>query len=468
VDDLARRPARRAGRWLRRRRRREGQRGDRNQQGGRGFGEQVVSARPRRLRDEDYQVSYRHCVRSRLCADSCGYYNDSERRAHFRRRTMKSRKSLPFLCSVALFSLPLLAAAQTVGLEQIGLSAERLGRIGELVDRHVEAGDITGAVTLVAKDGRIAHLEAYGLMDIATDKAMTPDAIFRVASMSKPLGAVAILMLIEEGKVRLNDPVSRFIPSYADMHVGVVQPRPPGFGPGSGPPPSGPPVAGPPGPGAPPPEFYTVPAERDITILDLLTHTSGLMSGPMGNSVTGPAFQARHEKGVAYTEEVGTAPLEFQPGARWSYSAVGGFDVLSRVVEIVSGQSFSDFLRARVFGPLGMNDTTFWPTSAQRTRLVTSYLRRNNELVPREDPDSMSGERYFSAAGGLMTTASDYAQFAMMLANGGELNGRRILSRRSVELMGSVFIPDTLPGRRPGGLLQGAERPPAGRQCDPP
>jgi CubicO group peptidase (beta-lactamase class C family) len=277
-------------------------------------------------------------------------------------------------------------------------------------------------------------------MDIASNRPMTPNAIFRIASMSKPVGAVAILMLIEEGKVRLSDPVSRFIPAYAKMQVGVAQPRRPGFGP---------PPDGPPGPGAAP-EFYTVPAEHDITILDLLTHTSGLMSGPMGNSVAQPVSERRHELGVAWTEDIGASPLEFQPGTRWAYSAVAGFDVLSRVVEIVSGQTFNDFLRQRVFGPLGMNETAFWPTPAQRARLVTSYIERNNELIPRENPDSMSGERYFSAAGGLMTTASDYAQFAMMLANGGELNGRRILSRRSVELMGSVFIPDTLPGRRPG------------------
>lgn len=371
---------------------------------------------------------------------------------------MKNRNLATVLSVFALCGVPLLAAAQTVAPQQVGLSAERLERINEVVDRYIEAGDITGGVTLVAKDGRIAHLEAHGIMDIASNKPMSPDAIFRIASMSKPVGTVAILMLVEEGKVRLSDPVSRFIPSYKDMHVGVVRQRPPSFGPpGSGPPPAGPPAAGPQGPGAgpagpgaPPPEFYLVPAERDITILDLLTHTSGLLSGAMGNSVARPAVEARHEKGVAYTEEIGTGPLEFQPGARWAYSAVGGFDVLSRVVEIVSGQSFSDFTRARIFGPLGMSDTTFWPTSAQRGRLVTSYIRRNNELVPRDDPDDMSGDRYFSAAGGVMTTARDYAQFAMMLANGGELNGRRLLSRRSVELMGSVFIPDTLQGRRPG------------------
>jgi CubicO group peptidase (beta-lactamase class C family) len=367
---------------------------------------------------------------------------------------VKTRSLTAFFSILALCSLPLFAAAQTVAPVQVGLSAERLERINELVDRYVEAGDITGAVTLVGKDGRIAHLEAHGIMDIASDKPMSTDAIFRIASMSKPVGSVAILLLIEEGKVRLSDPVSRFIPSYRNMQVAVERPARPAFGPGSGsgPPPAAAPApgAGPGGPGAPPPEFYTVPATRDITILDLLTHTSGLMSGAMSNSETRPAFLARHETGVAYTEEVGAAPLEFQPGARWAYSAVGGFDVLSRVVEIVSGQSFSDFTRARIFGPLGMNDTTFWPTSDQRARLVTSYIRRNNELVPRDDPDDMSGDRYFSAAGGVMTTARDYAQFAMMLANGGELNGRRILSRRSAELMGSVFIPDTLQGRRAG------------------
>jgi CubicO group peptidase (beta-lactamase class C family) len=337
-----------------------------------------------------------------------------------------------------MLALPWLASAQTVRPDQVGFSPERLQRIGELVGRHVEAGDITGAVTLVARNGRIAHLEAHGIADIASNKAMTPDAIFRIASMSKPVGAVAILMLIEEGKIRLNDPVSRFIPSYANMQVGIAQPRRGGFG--FGPPPA---------PGAPP-EYYPVPAEHDITILDLLTHTSGLMSGPIGNSVGQAASEQRHEQGVAWTEAIGTSPLEFQPGTRWAYSALAGFDVLSRVVEVVSGQTFNDFLRQRVFGPLGMNDTSFWPTAQQRPRVVTSYIERNNELAPRENPDSMSGERYFSAAGGLMTTASDYAQFAMMLANGGELSGRRILSPRSVEMMGSVFIPDTLPGRQPG------------------
>jgi CubicO group peptidase (beta-lactamase class C family) len=346
-----------------------------------------------------------------------------------------STRSLGLL---VLLTLPWVAAAQTARPEQLGLSSQRLAHVGELVERHIEAGDIAGAVTLIAKDGRIAHVGAHGLKDIASKTPMTEDSIFRIASMSKPVGAVAVLMLIEEGKIRLRDPVSRYIPSYRDMQVGVPQPRRAGFGFGGGPAPAG------------PPEYYTVPADRDVTILDLLTHTSGVMSGQIGNAAGQAASQRRHAEGVAWTEALGGEPLDFQPGTRWAYSALAGFDVLSRIVEIVSGQTFDQFLRERIFEPLGMRDTSFWPTAQQRERLASTYIARNGELVPRDNPDSMSGERYFSAAGGLMTTARDYAQFGMMLANGGELNGRRLLSPRSVEMMGSVFIPDTLPGRPPG------------------
>src|SRR5690606_16140571 len=172
--------------------------------------------------------------------------------------------------------------------------------------------------------------------------------------------------------------------------------------------------------------------------------------GQISNAEGQAASGRRHELGVAWTEQIGQTPLEFQPGSRWAYSALAGFDVLSRIVEVASGQTFDAFLRERVFGPLGMRDTTFWPTSAQRERLASSYVARDGQLVPRPNPDSMSGERYFSAAGGLMTTAEDYARFAMMLANDGELDGVRILSPRSVEMMRSIFVPDTVPGRQPG------------------
>ena len=335
------------------------------------------------------------------------------------------------------------AAAQTAPPESVGISAERLHRVDELVQRNIDAGEISGAVTLVARNGQIVHLAAHGVMDVASKKPMQPDTVFRIASMSKPVAAVAILMLMEEGKVRLNDPISKFIPSYADAEVAIAKPAA-----GGGAAAAAPAAAG--AAGAPPPQFYKVPATRPITVLDVLTHTSGVMSGPMSNSVGNASFEKRHEVGLKWVEPVGDAPLEFQPGSRWSYSAVAGFDVLSRIVEVASGQTFDQYLAQRIFQPLGMQDATFWPSTAQRARLVTSYQRRDGKLVPNENPDSMSGQKYFSGAGGLMATAESYAQFGMMLANGGALNGHRLLSPRSVELMGSAFIPDTLPGRQPG------------------
>ncbi|HEY3516650.1 MAG TPA: serine hydrolase domain-containing protein, partial [Gammaproteobacteria bacterium] len=297
------------------------------------------------------------------------------------------------------------------------------------------------AVTLVARNGQVAYLEAQGVMDLATKKPMQPDSMFRLASMSKPVAAVAILMLAEEGKVRLSDPVSRFIPAYANLEVGIAKPAAPG--------PGGPPAAAA-GPGGAPPAFYTVPTTRQITVLDLLTHTSGLMSGAMGNSAGNAAFNQRHALGLKWVEQLDKSPLEFQPGTRWAYSAVAGFDVLAHIVEIASGQEYSEFLKQRLFGPLGMRDVTFWPSAEQRSRLATVYQRRDGKLVAATDPDSMSGEKYHGGGGGLMSTAETYAQFAMMLANGGELNGVRILSPRTVELMGSELISPTLPGRQPG------------------
>jgi len=357
---------------------------------------------------------------------------------------MSTRKLASLLLGLLLVAAPaLVLRAETATPQSVGLSTERLQRVHELVERTIAAGEIAGAVTLVARNGQVAYLEAQGVMDLESKQQMQPDSLFRIASMSKPVAAVAILMLAEEGKVRLNDPVSRFIPAYANLELGVAKPPAPG--------PGGPPAAAPAGgPGGTPPAFYTVPAAREITVLDLLTHTSGLMSGPMGSSVANASFNKRHDIGLRWVEELGASPLEFQPGSRWSYSAVAGFDVLSRIVEIASGMSFDKFLAERLFAPLGMRDVTFWPSAEQRSRLASVYQRRDGALQPNANPDSMSGQRYFSGAGGLMTTAETYAQFAMMLANGGELNGVRILSPRSVELMGSAFIPSTLPGRPAG------------------
>ncbi len=328
--------------------------------------------------------------------------------------------------------LPPAAGAQTASPASAGFSGDRLQRIDQFIDRWMAKGEITGGVALVARNGKVVYVTARGSMDATTKKPMQKDSIFRMASMTKPIAATAILMLVEEGKVRLDDPVSKYLPSYRNQQVAMPKAAPPAGAAGG-------------------PAFYTVPAERQITVLDLLTHTSGLMSGPNGNSGAQPSFSKRHELGLKWVDNLGTeSALEFQPGTRWAYSAVAGFDVCNRIVEIVSGQSFRDYVQTRIFTPLGMKEIFYWPTAAQRERLVTAYTFADGKLTPNADPDSMSGEKYFSGGGGLMSTADSYARFAMMLGNGGELNGVRILSPAMVRLMGSQIIPDTLPGRRPG------------------
>jgi CubicO group peptidase (beta-lactamase class C family) len=323
--------------------------------------------------------------------------------------------------------LPLTAMAQTQGF-----SAERLQRVDQFVERTMTAGEITGAVTLVARNGKIVHLRAQGVMDAETKQPLQKDSFFRMASMTKPIAATAILMLVEEGKIRLGDPVSKFLPSFRNMSVAMTRPAAAG---------SAPAVAG----------FYTVPARREITVLDLLTHTSGVMSGANSNSGGQASFAKRHEIGLKWVDNLGTeAALEFQPGARWAYSPVAGLDICNRIVEVVTGKAFNEFIQERLFRPLGMKETVYWPTPAQRERLVTAYTLTNGKLTKNPDPDSMSSPVYFSGGGGLMSTAESYARFAMMLANGGELNGVRILSPASVSLMGSQIISDKLPGRRAG------------------
>jgi CubicO group peptidase (beta-lactamase class C family) len=345
------------------------------------------------------------------------------------------RKSL---VKIAVFVV--LSAMPLVGVtlpdakpEEVGLSSERLQRIHQMLQRRIDAGDIAGAVTLVARNGRIAHFETHGRMDIETNKPMAKDAIFRLASMTKPVTGVAIMMLVEEGKVRLTDPVSRFIPEFKDMKVAVAR--------------SSSTASGQAGRGAALPQFYTVPAEREITIRDLLTHTSGLVSGPISTAEAAKVARKPNETLADYIPRLGSVPLEFQPGSRWSYSPGAGFDTLGRIVEIASGMSFDQFLKQRIFDPLGMKDTFFSPTEDRIPRFATNYQKTAKGLEKQPDPGPT---RYFSGSGGLRSTAEDYALFAQMLVNGGQLNGKRLLSPRSVELMGSVYAPDTLPGRPRG------------------
>jgi CubicO group peptidase (beta-lactamase class C family) len=346
------------------------------------------------------------------------------------------------LASALFVGWPLAAAAPAARPEDVGLSSDRLKRVAELVQRHIAAGSFSGAVTLVARNGRIAHHEAYGMMDLEAKKPMVKDGIFRIMSMTKPVIGVAVLMMMEEGKVRLQDPVSKFIPEWKDMTVGMPLPAA-GGGRVGGPAPGGR-AGGPPAD----PRYYTVPIEREVQIRDLLTHTSGVASGPISNFANRAVAAGPKETLADYIPRLGKVPVEFQPGTRWAYSAAAGFDVLSRVVEVASGMPIDRFLKQRVFDPLEMKDTSYI-VPVGNSRLVTLYTRGTEGLRPAQNPPFMNGI-YFSGGGGLVSTATDYAQFALMLVNGGELNGVRILSPRLVELMGSVFAPDTLPGRPRG------------------
>jgi CubicO group peptidase (beta-lactamase class C family) len=327
----------------------------------------------------------------------------------------------------AVVALPLTAASiQETKPENVGLSKERLQRIGETIQRHMDARQIAGAVTLVARKGHIAHLEAHGAMDLESKKPMGKDSIFRIYSMSKPVAGAATLMLMEEGKVRLNDPVSKFIPEFKGMKVAVAQEGTPA-------------------------QFYTVPATREITVQDLLTHVSGLASGGPASAAELPRIAKKQGETLAdYIPRLGTTPLDFQPGSRWRYSPGAGFDTLGRIVEVASGQAFDQFLRQRIFNPLGMKDTFFSPDADRLPRVATSYHRGDDRLQKVETQNRMVSTTYFSGAGGLMASAEDYAQFGEMLLEGGQLNGKRLLSPKTVELMASVFVPDTLPGRAPG------------------
>jgi CubicO group peptidase (beta-lactamase class C family) len=340
-----------------------------------------------------------------------------------------------------LFLLPLAALTLTAASlptspkpEDVGLSAERLQRIHQMIQRHIDAGEITGAVTLVARKGQIAWVDAAGVMDLDTKVPMKRDSLFRMASMTKPVIGTAMMMMLEEGKVSLSDPVSKFIPEFKNIKVGILQ------------------TPGGRGAGAAPPKYYTVPADRELTVKELLTHTSGLVAGPMGQNAVAPLRRKPEETLADFIPRLAQTPLEFQPGTHWMYSASDGFDPLGLIIERASGQPLNVFLKQRIFDPLDMPDTHHYPTEAQMSRLVSVYQQRDKTLVktPLEASLSMSSKVYFASGGGLISTVDDYSHFAQMLANGGEFNGHRLLSPRTVKYMGSVHIPYTLPGRTPG------------------
>ncbi len=345
-----------------------------------------------------------------------------------RNPTMPSRHGL-LLAFLALAVPTARAGEPTLGSpEAAWMSAERLKRIDDVIGRYIEAKKISGAVTLVARGGIVVHHAAQGVMDVESRTPMRKDSIFRMASSTKPVTGVAILMLIEEGKVGLTDPVSKYLPEFKGQKVAVEKDG----------------------------NIELVAADREVTIRDLMTHTSGLLSGGVGQRKAPPDLLRPGGVGATLTEgatKYAAVPLDFQPGTRWRYSGLAGIDILARVVEVASGQTFAEFLKGRIFEPLGMTDTFFVVPDDRKDRLASIHRRTAGglEKIPSfiRFPDT-----YTSGAGGLASTAADYSRFAMMLANGGELDGKRLLSPRAVELMGSNQVGDLFAGQagRPRGM----------------
>ena len=307
--------------------------------------------------------------------------------------------------------------------EEVGLSSSRLARIGDHMARYIDAGKIAGTLTLVARRGQIAYLEPQGHLEIERRRPVTADAVWRIYSMTKPITSVGLMMLYEEGRFQLDDPVHRFIPSWQNLRVFV---------------------------GGNYPTFKTAAAERPMTIRDLLSHTSGLTYGFMERTNVDAAYR---KLGVAdqtrsgYTlqdmvETLAELPLEFSPGTRWNYSVAT--DVIGHLIEIISGQRLDAYLRERILDPLGMRDTSFVLSDEQATRLAANYERQVDgslKIIDSPEQSSYRKRSFFSGGGGLLSTAPDYFRFASMVQNTGELDGVRLLGRKTVELMTINHLP---------------------------
>ena len=308
--------------------------------------------------------------------------------------------------------------------ETVGLSRARLARIDQfLKDRYVDAGKLPGAITMVARKGEIAHFGVVGQGDVERGTPLKEDSIFRIYSMTKPLTSVAMMMLVEEGAIALEDPVEKFIPAWKDL--GVFQAG----------------IA---------PVFMTARPARPMQVADLLRHTSGLTYGFQNRTNVDAAYRKVGFGGVdsklpleGMIAELAKLPLEFSPGEAWNYSV--STDVLGYLIQVVSGMSFQEFLHTRLISPLGMSDTGFHVPSDKADRFVASYARGpKGELSLQDDPKKSSylaPPSFYSGGGGLVSTASDYMRFCQMMLNGGVLDGTRYLSRKTIALMTANHLP---------------------------
>ena len=346
-------------------------------------------------------------------------------------RFSKSFKSCVLTIALGL-ALPAFAAELPKARpETVGLSSDRLARIGSVMQGYVDEGRLGGAVTLVARNGKVAYLQAFGKIDPATGAPMPADAVFRIASQTKAVTSVAVMILFEEGKLLLGDPVSKYIPEFKETTVAVPDPAMKG------------------------PGYKVVPAKRRITIRDLLTHSAGISYGD------GPArelykaaglqgwFLADRDRPVGeYVRKLAKLPFDAQPGEKFVYGY--NTDILGHLVEVVSGMSLADFIGKRITGPLGMADTHFFLPEEKAGRLAAVYgIGKDGKAGAVDDPREgayVRGPRTCYAGGaGLLATAEDYARFLLMLQSGGEWGGVHILGPKSVELMtvdhlGPVYV----------------------------
>lgn len=311
---------------------------------------------------------------------------------------------------------------QRLSPEQVGMSGTRLSRIVPAMRRYVDQGKLAGVVTLVARRGKTVHFEATGHRDVELGDVMTQDTIFRLFSQTKPVTGVAVMLLYEEGHFVLTDLVSDYLPEFANMQVHVEE--------------NG--------------QAKQVPA-GDITIQHLLTHTAGLtysfVPGPVGEryqeaGLDAPGQDSPYADLDEWSQALAAIPLIAQPGTDWNYSMA--MDVLGRLVEVVSGQSFRTFLKARIFDPLGMPDTDFYVPEDKLSRFAAMYGPMPDGSMVKLEAAAESSYRTLpkieKGGGGLVSTAADYLRFAQMLANGGELDGVRLLGPRTVDLMMSNHL----------------------------
>jgi CubicO group peptidase (beta-lactamase class C family) len=314
--------------------------------------------------------------------------------------------------------------------EELGFSTTRLERLTHAMQSYVEDGRMAGAVVLVARHGQIAYVKAFGKQDLASGTPMTEDTIFRIASQTKAIVSAGILILQEEGRLLISDPVGKYIPEFEKTTVAVPKE-------GGG--------------------YDVVPAKRPITIRDLLTHTAGIGygNGPAADQwkeagIQGWYFADRDEPVGATIARMGALPMDAQPGEKYVYGY--NTDILGVVIEKASGQTLDAFLRDRIFGPLGMNDTHFYLPMEKKNRLATVYSSKEDgsgiERAP--EPGHMVGQgmyvtgprKSFSGGAGLLSTARDYARFLQMTLNGGVLDGQRVLSEKSIDLMTANHLRD--------------------------